>query len=180
MQFFVFTRLFSCGGRLDFILQSAHGPAPGTVPHTDKTASRAACSRSLFCHMPGSSGSGHASPDFDGPKCRDFKKLQIVFWSLRLLYRGYLKLIISSQEILKMVNDGLSRFLLGIISTANFERLLFGLTCSFFCLRPLQLIQPFPISRASLNDKCVNHDKYIAIVIMANVNFWITFSRVTS
>jgi hypothetical protein len=81
--------------------------------------------------MPGSNGQEHASPDFDGPKCRDFKKLQIVFWSLRLLYRGYLKLIISSQEILKMVNDGLSRFLLGIISTANFERLLFGLTCSF-------------------------------------------------
>ena len=43
-----------------------------------------------------------------------------------------------------MINDGLSRFLLGIISTGNFERLLFGLTCSFFCLHPLQLIQPFP------------------------------------
>jgi len=93
--------------------------------------------------MPGSSGSGHASPDFGGQKCRDFKKLQIVVWSLRLLYRGYLEITISSQEILKMVNDGLSRFLLGIISTGNFERLLFGLTCSFFCFRPLQLIKPF-------------------------------------
>ena len=30
--FVVFTCLFSCGGGLDFILQSAHGPAPGTVP----------------------------------------------------------------------------------------------------------------------------------------------------
>ena len=38
--FVVFTRLFSCGGGLDFILQSAHGPAPGTVPHTGKTASK--------------------------------------------------------------------------------------------------------------------------------------------
>ena len=100
-------------------------------------------SRSLFCHVPGSSGSGHASPDFGGQKCRDFKKLHIVVCSLRLLYRGYLEITISSQEILKMVNDGLSRFLLGIISTGNFERLLFGLTCSFFCFRPLQLIKPF-------------------------------------
>jgi len=49
--------------------------------------------------LAGSSGSGHASPDFGGQQCRELKICKTLLGSLRSLYRGYLQITISSQEL---------------------------------------------------------------------------------